>query len=222
MRSAILVIAACLALALHAQTDSVAAPTIDDEIDWAATQLGCDPAAIHAVVDIEAGHIHDGFWGPGKPVIHFSFNQFKKYAAKRGINVESHRKTHPVLFQSPDRSKHGGSAMKAMKARLDQAMAIDSVAAIQATFWGMMQIAGFNWKLCGASSPQEFCRQMEGDNHTQMQLFVNFLRSTRLDEPLRQHNWARFARGYNGPSYASRGYHTRLARAYAKRKAQAR
>lgn len=208
-----------MALAVCAQTDSVAAPSIEKEIEWAAAELGCDPAAIHAVIDIEAGHIHDGFWAPGKPVVYFSFNQFKKFAAKRGINVESQRRAHPALFAKPDKSKHGGSAMKAMQARLDEAMTVDSVAAIQATFWGMMQIAGFNWKLCGASSPQDFCRRMQGDNHTQMQLFINFLRSTHLDEPLRKRNWARFARGYNGPSYASRGYHTRLARAYAKHKA---
>lgn len=208
-----------MALAVCAQIDSVAAPSIEKEIEWAAAELGCDPAAIHAVIDIEAGHIHDGFWAPGKPVVYFSFNQFKKFAAKRGINVESQRRAHPALFAKPDKSKHGGSAMKAMQARLDEAMAVDSVAAIQATFWGMMQIAGFNWKLCGASSPQDFCRRMQGDNHTQMQLFINFLRSTHLDEPLRKRNWARFARGYNGPSYASRGYHTRLARAYAKHKA---
>lgn len=209
-----------LALASRAQTDSVAALSIDNEIEWAARQLGCDPAAIHAVVDIEAGHIHDGFWEPGKPVVYFSFNQFKKYAAKRGVNVEAQRREHPALFASPDKAKHGGSAMKAMQARLDEAMAVDSVAAIQASFWGMMQIAGFNWRLCGASSPQDYYKRMSGDNHTQMELFVNFLRSTNLDAPLRQHNWAKFARGYNGPSYASRGYHTRLARAYAKRQAE--
>ncbi|WP_354668699.1 N-acetylmuramidase domain-containing protein, partial [uncultured Duncaniella sp.] len=29
-------------------------------------------------------------------------------------------------------------------------------------------------------------------------------------------NWAAFARGYNGPAYARRRYHTRMASAYAR------
>ena len=31
---------------------------------------------------------------------------------------------------------------------------------------------------------------------------------------LRAKNWAGFARAYNGPGYARRGYHTRMAAAY--------
>ena len=35
-------------------------------------------------------------------------------------------------------------------------------------------------------------------------------------ESLRNKNWATFARKYNGPSYAKRGYHTKMAKAYKK------
>ena len=37
-------------------------------------------------------------------------------------------------------------------------------------------------------------------------------------DALRKKDWAAFARKYNGPSYAKRGYHTRMAKEYAKYK----
>ncbi|MBO7165031.1 MAG: DUF3380 domain-containing protein, partial [Muribaculaceae bacterium] len=39
-------------------------------------------------------------------------------------------------------------------------------------------------------------------------------------EYLRRKDWSGFARRYNGPSYAKRGYHTKMANAYRKFKAQ--
>jgi len=39
-------------------------------------------------------------------------------------------------------------------------------------------------------------------------------------EDLRKKNWRGFARKYNGASYARRGYHTKMANAYAKYKKQ--
>ncbi|WP_269780298.1 N-acetylmuramidase domain-containing protein [Methylobacterium sp. Leaf118] len=45
---------------------------------------------------------------------------------------------------------------------------------------------------------------------------MRFIVDKRLDDELRAHNWAGFARGYNGSAYAQHGYHTKLAAAYAK------
>ena len=47
------------------------------------------------------------------------------------------------------------------------------------------------------------------------------MNNTGLLKHLRAKNWAAFARLYNGPAYASRGYHTRMAAAYKKYKSQA-
>ena len=49
-------------------------------------------------------------------------------------------------------------------------------------------------------------------------LFANYIRNTGLLKYLKNKNWAAFARIYNGPSYAARRYHTRLASAYLKHK----
>lgn len=187
----------------------------EEDFKAAADSLRVDPATIHAVVEIEAGPSHNGFWAEEQPVINFSLSLFRRYAKANGTDLEKYTKSYPQVFKAASKAKYG-SQMAAVQARLDGAMSIDSVAAIKATYWGMFQIGGFNWKKCGASSPQDFAKRMMRSEHEQMQLFINFLRFTGLDEPLRSHDWARFARGYNGASYARHGYHKRLARAYKK------
>ena len=88
------------------------------------------------------------------------------------------------------------------------------------TFWGMFQIGGFNYKLCGCESVDEFVRLMSYSELEQLELFAAFLRNTGYVKDLRAKSWAAFARKYNGPSYAKRGYHTKMANAYAKFKAE--
>ena len=50
----------------------------------------------------------------------------------------------------------------------------------------------------------------------QLELFAAFIRNTGMLNDLRAKNWAAFARKYNGASYARRGYHTKMAAAYAR------
>ena len=57
---------------------------------------------------------------------------------------------------------------------------------------------------------------MSRSERDQLELFAAFIRNAGLLPALQRKDWRAFARGYNGPSYASRGYHTRLASSYAK------
>lgn len=189
----------------------------DEDIEAVARELDVDAAAIHAVVDIEAGRAHSGFNADSTVVINFDLSMFRSMAKRNKINLSKYSKRYPEVFARPNIRKYG-SSQRAQHARLRQAMEIDSLTAIQGTFWGMFQIGGFNWKKCGVKSSEEFVERMGRSERDQLELFANFLRSTGLDKHLRAHNWSAFARGYNGPSYARRGYHTRLARAYAKYK----
>lgn len=190
-------------------------PLTDRDLEEAAAELGTDAAAIRAVVEIEAGAAHKGFWKEGYPLINFDLSIFRTMAGRHNINLTKFTKSHPVVFAPPNRAKYGGYS-PAQQARLEAAMTIDTVAAIEGTFWGMFQIGGFNWRKCGAESAVDFAQKMARSERDQLELFIQFLRSTGLDKHLKTRNWAAFARGYNGPSYARRGYHTKLARAYAK------
>lgn len=182
-----------------------------------AEELGVEVAAIKAVVDIEAGKTHQGFWTEGKPLINFDLSMFRRMAAKNRVALSRYIKSHSVVFARPN-SRRYGSQQAAQQARLDAARTIHDLSAIEGTFWGMFQIGGFNWKKCGASSPDEFVRLMSRSERDQLELFANFVRNTGLLQPLKAKNWSAFARGYNGNSYAARGYHNRLAAAYGRHK----
>lgn len=185
-----------------------------------ARKLGVEVPAIKAVVDIEAGKSHQGFWAPGMPILNFDLAMFRNFARRNGIALGKYNKSHSIVFSRPNVSRYG-SQQAAVRARFDAASKIDKETAIFGSFWGMFQIGGFNWKKCGTESPEEFVLLMSRSERDQLDLFAAFLISTGLDIHLRNKNWRAFARGYNGPSYASRGYHTRLANAYARHKRQA-
>lgn len=194
-------------------------PLTESDYEEVAARLGVEVAAIKAVVEIEAGKTHQGFWAPNMPILNFDLTMFRKFAARNKINLGKYSKSHPEVFSRPNVSRYG-NRQAAVRARFDAAYSIDPKTAIFGTFWGMFQIGGFNWKKCGASSPEEFVMLMSRSERDQLDLFANFLISTGLDQPLKNKNWSTFARGYNGPSYAARGYHTKLAKAYAKYKPQ--
>ena len=209
------------------ETDSVKAVSYehipdrltDEDFREVAEELGVEVAAIKAVVEIEAGAKHEGFWANGKPIINFDLSMFRKFAARNKINLSRYQRSHAVVFAKPNRARYG-SYQAAQQARLDAARTIDDKTAIEGTFWGMFQLGGFNWKVCGTSSPDEFVRLMSRSERDQLELFAVFIRETGMLPLLKAKNWSAFARRFNGPSYARRGYHTRLARAYAKHKAK--
>ena len=49
----------------------------EEDYRQVAEELGVEVAAIKAVVDIEAGPQHKGFWQPGKPLINFDLSMYR-------------------------------------------------------------------------------------------------------------------------------------------------
>lgn len=188
-----------------------AGPLTDADYQQVADRLGVEKAAIKAIVEIETGRIHRGINPDGSTVINFDLPVFRRAAARRGISLARHASS--VALQPVNAARYG-SQQAAQHARLSAAAAIDTTAAYESTFWGMFQIGGFNWRLCGASSLEDFARRMSRSEYDQLQLFANYMQNTGLVKYLKNKNWAAFARIYNGPSYAARRYHTRIAEAY--------
>ncbi len=180
-----------------------------------ARENGLEVATIKAVVEVEAGAAGKGFWSEGKPLINFDLAIFRRFAARRGINLNRYKTGHAAVFERPDIKKHG-EQQAAVQARLDAARTIDDGLAIESTFWGMFQIGGFNWQKCGAADIDEFVRLMSRSERDQLEMFVRFITNTGMIGHLKNKNWSAFAAMYNGPGYRARGYHTKLAKAYAK------
>ncbi len=182
----------------------------EDDFRQAAEELGVEVAAIKAVVKIEAGSKLQGFWAPGVPVANYSQSLFNRYSKKtKGRKIPDGKVPEGLTGYA---RKEWTALVNARKKNAD--------AADMGTYWGMFQIGGAHYKLCGCESVEEMVEKMCESEHSQLELFVSFIRNAGMQESLQKKDWKTFARKYNGPSYARRGYHTRMAKEYARYKAE--
>ena len=182
------------------------------EADFAlvAEELGVEIAVIKAVVLIEAGTQMKGFWAPGVPVINFDKTMYSRFRSKAPSSAGAKGEKVPAGLT--------GYALREWT-QLVNARKTNAQGANMGTFWGMFQIGGFNYKLCGCATVDEFVRLMAESELSQLELFAAFIKNAGMLDDLREKNWAAFARKYNGPNYARRAYHTKMAAAYKKFKA---
>ena len=94
--------------------------------------------------------------------------------------------------------------------RLALAMAKNRTAALQSCSWGIGQILGENYALAGFADVEQMVAAMLESEDQQLGAMGNFLIGSRLNIPLQTHDWASFARGYNGPNFTINRYDTRL------------
>lgn len=182
----------------------------DEDFQLVAKELGVEVAAIKAVVKIEAGPKLEGFWAPGVPVANYVQSLFNKYNSKTKGPKDKDAKVPSGL---------SGYALKEWTA-LTNARKINVDAANLGTYWGMFQIGGFNYKLCGCQSVAEMVEKVCQSELSQLEMFAVFIRNAGMLDALKKKDWKTFARKYNGPSYAKRGYHTRMAKEYANYKSK--
>jgi len=196
-------------------------------VERAAERLGCQIAQLKALIEIESGggwitdihhgilHSHGvrGFTVTGAlPAILFEAHWFSK--------LTQHRfdETHPQISSRVwNRALYRGGARE--YERLDAACALDREAALQSASWGIFQILGANYAICGFATVEDFVQSMCQDEAAQLEAFVAFIRGRQLASSLRQvsaraEDCRAFAAGYNGPRFAEQGYHEKLARAY--------
>ncbi|GJD51066.1 hypothetical protein OPKNFCMD_3817 [Methylobacterium crusticola] len=100
--------------------------------------------------------------------------------------------------------------------RILAALAIDARVALEATSWGLGQIMGSNHAEAGYASAAEMVAAFLDGEEPHLAAMVSFIKATHLDDELRAHNWAAFARGYNGAQYSKNKYDVKLKAAFAK------
>jgi hypothetical protein len=71
--------------------------------------------------------------------------------------------------------------------------------------WGRFQIMGFNFKASGCKSIQEFVNKMMDSEQSQLQLFVNYIINSNLDDEL-QNLDLKVLQGHNGPLHERNNY----------------
>jgi hypothetical protein len=188
------------------------------DIQTAATIIGCEPAVIQAVDEVESNGA--GFLADGRLKILFEPHIFWKQLREQGINPEPYRQKYPGLL-SPTWKKElykvGGTSWE----KLAIAITIHREAALRSASYGRYQVLGENFKMLGFVSAQALLNYLNASEANQLVTFINYVKIARLDDELRAKDWAGFARGYNGPLYHKNDYHGKLYRSYLKHRLKA-
>lgn len=172
----------------------------------AAKRIGCSIEMIKAVAAKESRG--GGFLKNGDVKILFEPHIFWKYLRLNGIKPEMSDICYPVWGSKP----YGKESEQ--HARLQRAVKINRNIALMSASWGTFQIMAFNFKECGCKSVQEFINKMVESEEAQLELFVNYIINTNLDDELQNLDFKGFARGYNGPLWEKNGYASKLKTLY--------
>lgn len=185
-------------------------PRMREAIVGIAQTEALEPCLLEALITVESSG--NGFLVDGRCKILFEGHVFWSQLEQRGIAPE------PVARERPDlcypkwtKAYYIGGAGE--WGRLQAARTYDEDAALCSASWGLFQIMGFNYPLCKYVTIQDFV-QANGTLEGQLDVGIRFLRSTGLLDKLRLHQWASFAKGYNGPGYAKNKYDQKLKKAY--------
>jgi hypothetical protein len=175
-----------------------------------AQRLGCEVAAVRAVVKVESGTA--GFASNGHPTILFEPHIFSRLTNSR-FDASNPDVSYPVWRTKPY------PTTPALKwAQLSKAFALDPDAALSSASWGLFQIMGMNYAKCGYASVRDFVVDQAKSEERQLVAFEAFVQKSGLVDELQRLDWEGFARVYNGPGQVAR-YGKLLADAYAAFKA---
>jgi hypothetical protein len=184
-----------------------------------AKDVDLELAVVKAVAAVESSG--KGFLTDRRPRILFEGHVMWRELKKRGIKPESvlTDKNANVLYKSWTRKFYLAGAKEYI--RLEEAAAIQNNqachdAAYCSASWGSFQIMGNNYESLGYSSIDEFVSCMYEHEREHLLAFGKFIKVNNLLKHLKTKDWAKFARGYNGPGYKKNKYDKKLASAYKK------
>lgn len=187
------------------RVQNAAALTRADYQDVAA-RLGCEWEALAAVAQVESGPL-GGFGQDGRPVILFERHLFSRKTNSR------YDQSNPNVS---NRTPGGYPRSQADRwAQLAEAYALDPAAALESASYGRFQVLGQNYPNLGMANAHEYVSKLARSEKDQLDAFEGFIRANGLADELQRLDWAGFASRYNGPSYATNQYDTRMAEAYA-------
>lgn len=185
-----------------------AAKRLDDiDIPRIGAAIGVGEDEVHAVLDVETAG--GGFDSRGRPAMLFEPHIFDRQLS--GSKLTAARDAGLAYPRWGERPYPRDSYP-----RLVQAMEIDQEAALRSASWGLGQIMGFNAGAAGYASAEDMVNDFLDDEERHLEAMIRFIATNGLDDELRRHDWAGFARGYNGAGYRKNRYDEKLAAAYAR------
>ncbi|MDG1277233.1 MAG: N-acetylmuramidase family protein [Algoriphagus sp.] len=189
-----------------------------DLIDFS-KKYGLELAAVKAVNEVESSG--KGFFIDGRPKILFEGHIFWRQLKERGIDPSSlsNPSNETVLYKSFTRKHYLGGTNEYL--RMEKAASISpdprfKEAALASASWGSYQIMGFHALKLGYPSVQNFVDEMYIHESNQLDAFGRYISTFGCLSHLKNKDWAKFAKCYNGPAYAQNKYDIKMAKAYQK------
>jgi hypothetical protein len=176
-----------------------ATPLSPQGLEQATETVAAGAAEIWTVLAVETSGF--GFLPDRRPQILFERHIFHQQTSGRFDAVN------PAI-SSPNSGGYSGGVKE--YDRLAQAIALDRHAALGSASWGIGQVLGINFITTGAASVEDMVAAAVASEDQQLAAMAGFVRSTGLHKALANHDWAAFARGYNGPNFAKNNYDTLL------------
>lgn len=188
----------------------------NEQIKDLANKHGIEYAGLKAVVEVEASG--KGFIGDVPKILYEPHIMYRLLTKKNYITIRNNlMKAHPNLCY-PRWGTYRYGAESIQHKRLEIASQFNRDTALESCSWGLGQVMGFHWKSLGYESLQAFINDMYESEAKQLEAMIRFIKVNGLLLALKNKDWVKFARGYNGSGYAKNKYHIKLANAYAKYK----
>lgn len=186
------------------------------KIQSEAKRLGVEVAALRAILEKESKG--SGFNADGTPKIlyerHVMYNRLRQNC---GLNIAVlYKDKLPSLVHTSGYGAGGYGKYSEQPKKLEAAAKIDRTSALESCSWGIAQIMGYHWKLCGFSSVQQFVNAMYKSEDSQFEVFVKFLEGSGIVPYLKKLDWANVALRYNGKNYKQNNYDVDLKLYYLK------
>lgn len=188
----------------------------NEQIKDLANKHDIEYAGLKAVVEVEASG--KGFIGDVPKILYEPHIMYRLLTKKNYITIRNNlMKAHPNLcYPRWGTYKYGAESIQ--HSRLEIAAQFNRDTALESCSWGLGQVMGFHWKSLGYESLQAFINDMYESEAKQLEAMIRFIKVNGLLLALKNKDWVKFARGYNGSGYAKNKYHIKLANAYAKHK----
>ena len=179
----------------------------DSDFARLAAKHGIEEAALRAVNAVEARN--SGFYSSGAVVC-----LYEPHIAYRlsGGNTRDKLVAAGIAYPHWGERPYPASSFP----RIDKCSEIagEEIAA-QSTSWGLGQLMGFNFRAAGYDSAVDMVTAFAASEANQLEGMIGFIQANEaMAKALSDHDWAMFARCYNGAGYAQNGYDRKLAAAY--------
>jgi len=185
--------------------------SLKEEIIQIAHEHDLEPACLLAVVEVEsAGKLGVMMNQRLEPLIRFEGHYFYRLLP----NAKRNKAVVQGLATSRAGQVKNPLRQKARWKLLRRAEAIDRPAALASCSWGCGQVMGAHWRWLGYASIDALVGEAREGGAGQVRLMMRYIVKAGLVEKLQTHDWAGFARAYNGPAYRKHRYDTRMRDAY--------